>query len=436
MRSPKQILVVALALLMVTSGCALMNLVFPRPTPTPTAVVLHRLRPTFTPTPIPAAATASGQASEAGNQTPGQAQPPVLLSPEQPQPQAATAPPTELPTPTPQPPTPIPTPTRTPTPTSTPTPFALVALNGARARSGPGLNYDKLGVLSEGQELDILGRTETGDWWELCCLDDQVIWVYADLITVRGSAANIPVAIEIPPSPTPTATPTPVPYIVVKNPRVNVRTGPGTDFEIIGQAERGQRLEIIGRNYDSSWWQVCCIEGQQGWIIGRLVRIEGPAEAVALAAGLPTPTPTPTPTAVVLEPTPTPTAIAVFFMLAETTTYPFDGHDYFRVGAKVSDESGNPLGGYYLHVRNETTGQEWLSGISNGTAWTYSSPNPNAADFRQINVEFDTRGRSSAAGNSFAVWLVNGSGQQVSPVVRFAVEEGEFQWLYVVFQRR
>ncbi len=238
-----------------------------------------------------------------------------------------------------------------------------------------------------------------------------------------------------PPTATPTATAEPKPEVVVSNPRVNVRNGPGENFAVLGQVLQGQRLEIVGRDEELAWWQICCFEGQTGWVASEVVRAEGPLDTVALALDLPTPAPqaTPTPSAVAAAAASQPGQFP--FVLSEEITYPFD-QDYLRIGVKVNDADDTPLGGYYLRVVNETTGQQWLSPPSSSGPWRGTAPSASFADYRQANLLFDTRGKSPLAGNSFTFWLVDGAGRQVSPMVPYTQDADEFRWLYVVWTQQ
>jgi serine/threonine protein kinase len=103
---------------------------------------------------------------------------------------------------------------------------------------------------------------------------------------------------SLPPTPTPmlgaTCPPTSTwqtPQIVVDN-TYNVRAGPGTDYGRVGQVQAGQTLDIVAKNSEGTWWQVCCVDGQQVWIKASLVQVMGPTDAVPVAASIP-PTPTP-----------------------------------------------------------------------------------------------------------------------------------------------
>ena len=155
---------------------------------------------------------------------------------------------------------------------------------------------------------------------------------------------------------------------------------------------------------------------------------------MALSPDLPTATPTAPPTAEAAAVAATavpPIQIGEFPFSDASETFPFN-QDYFRVAAKVQDASGAPQDSYYLRIRNETTGQQWQSRRSSDR-WEPTAPNAAFADFREANVAFDTRGKAPLAQNAYALWLVDGRGQAVSPVLRYAQDDDELQWLYVVF---
>jgi hypothetical protein len=108
------------------------------------------------------------------------------------------------------------------------------------------------------------------------------------------------------PTPIDTPTPTPGPYALVVAPIVNVRSGPSVAYPIIGQVRQDERYDITGRNEAFTWWQICCIDGQQGWITTQLTAPGGAADTVPIVVPPDLP-PTPFPTATPID-TPLPTA--------------------------------------------------------------------------------------------------------------------------------
>lgn len=103
---------------------------------------------------------------------------------------------------------------------------------------------------------------------------------------------------------------------------LNVRSGPGTDYPVIGRLPEGQSVPITGRNSEGSWWQITFPLGsnEPGWISGsdQFSRASN-AEGVAVVPAPPRPTPAP-PTA-----TPTPALPVIqYFRVDRDTINPGD----------------------------------------------------------------------------------------------------------------
>jgi len=103
------------------------------------------------------------------------------------------------------------------------------------------------------------------------------------LTTIVSPAATVAI--------TPTVALAAAPRLIVEGDAVNVRSGPDTTFELVGAATQGQTFNLLAKNAQGDWWQVCCINDQPGWIYAELARVEN-AENVAVAADLPVAPPT------------------------------------------------------------------------------------------------------------------------------------------------
>lgn len=101
-------------------------------------------------------------------------------------------------------------------------------------------------------------------------------------------------------SATPTATPTIV-GIVQSMQRVNVREGPGVDYDSFTSLAAGAGVQIMGRDAAGEWLNIRMEDGTEGWIASRLIFIP------ETATPFPTLTPSPDLTALFLG-TPLPTA--------------------------------------------------------------------------------------------------------------------------------
>jgi len=154
-----------------------------------------------------------------------------------PAPSPTIAPPTIVPTPVPPRPTPVPslTPTLPPTatslpPTATPTPQKprVVADGDVNLRAGPSKVFPVIGRLAAGQEVDIVGRNDSGDWWQLVWSGQEQAWVAGTVVQVLGPIDTIAIAENIP---TPPPTPTPAPTVVPQPTATPKPAGP--DFQLI-----------------------------------------------------------------------------------------------------------------------------------------------------------------------------------------------------------
>lgn len=102
-------------------------------------------------------------------------------------------------------------------------------------------------------------------------------------------------------APTVTITPSNDALLTVTGESINIRSGPDTSFEAIGTAAQGETFPVLASSTQKDWWQVCCVNGQQGWIFGQLASVTN-ADKVAVAAEIPTPI-QPTPLPVAAQPT-------------------------------------------------------------------------------------------------------------------------------------
>lgn len=99
-------------------------------------------------------------------------------------------------------------------------------------------------------------------------------------------------------SPTPTPTPEGV-IITIQSAVQNVRTGPGLEYDVLGQMRQGEQAQVIGATADFSW-VVIQYRGQNGWLATYLLDVFGDRSGIPVILPPPTPTPLPataTPTA-------------------------------------------------------------------------------------------------------------------------------------------
>lgn len=109
--------------------------------------------------------------------------------------------------------------------------------------------------------------------------------------TERLTDADLPVVDTGVPVPTATATLSGV-YVTIQNNVQNVRTGPGLEYDVLGQMQQGETARVTGALVDFSW-VVIEYRGQQGWLATYLLDLVGDRSIIPVVQPPPTPTPRP-----------------------------------------------------------------------------------------------------------------------------------------------
>lgn len=90
-----------------------------------------------------------------------------------------------------------------------------------------------------------------------------------------------------------------------------VRSGPGTDYEVVGRLVYLEVRPIVGRAADSPWWLIEMPTGQRGWVADTVVSVQGYIAIVPIAVSPPIVGPDATPVSPTAgtpwNPTPLPT---------------------------------------------------------------------------------------------------------------------------------
>ncbi|OQY99917.1 MAG: hypothetical protein B6D41_00490 [Chloroflexi bacterium UTCFX4] len=148
----------------------------------------------------------------------------------------------------------------------------------------------------------------TGDVMQMRTADDQLA-----LIMTRKTIVDLPAPKPLTPMGRVTGTQ-----------NLNIRSGPGTNYPVIGAARYGDEGEIVGRNANGDWWAVAApsLPGGIGWVSADFVLATNAGNVPIIAA----PTPPPTRTPIPIPPTPTPmpqataTPVAVISFGADRTS--------------------------------------------------------------------------------------------------------------------
>jgi hypothetical protein len=130
---------------------------------------------------------------------------------------------------------------------------------------------------------------------------------------------------------------------------LNVRTGPGTNYDRIGVLLEGSTVGIIGRDSGSAWWQIPYVEAPDGkaWISAGFGTASN-TEGVPIVQAPPTPTPAEVaeaPTSPAPPPAPTPA-----FQFTPTGWYGDTNYGLTRFLGEIRDAAGNPVDGVFVRA--------------------------------------------------------------------------------------
>lgn len=117
-----------------------------------------------------------------------------------------------------------------------------VSSDSVNLRSGPGTNYDVKWEYGKGFPLQVV--TKKGDWVKVSDFEKDSGWIYKPLLSPQG-------------------------HMIVKvfknqNKKVNIRSGPGTKYRIVGKAYYGVVFQTIEQK--NGWARIKHDTGLVGWV--------------------------------------------------------------------------------------------------------------------------------------------------------------------------
>jgi uncharacterized protein YraI len=204
-------------------------------------------------------------------------------------------------------------------------------------RRGPDTSFETVGRLDAAQTVTVTGRLESGDWWQIEFepAPEGKGWVSAEVVDFFGDEDEVAI-VEPPTLPlveeadsaaeatgeaetdeatieeagetgpeaesslaTAEAVAEVLAAIRVPVGGVNVRSGPGLNFELLGRLEQDATAIVVARNDVGDWWQIEYEAGENGlgWVAGAVVDFNGDSDSLpvavdnSVAVGTPTPTP-------------------------------------------------------------------------------------------------------------------------------------------------
>ena len=122
--------------------------------------------------------------------------------------------------------------------------ITMVSVSGEKVnlRKGPSTRYPIIWELGKGFPLRVIGSK--GKWYKVSDFENDVGWIYKNLVSSK-------------------------PHLIVKvnknsKAQINIRSGPGTKYKVVGKAEYGVVFETLQRR--ESWVKVRHESGLTGWI--------------------------------------------------------------------------------------------------------------------------------------------------------------------------
>jgi len=148
--------------------------------------------------------------------------------------------------------------TTAPTPPSTQTKTVYVNTPGStlNVRSGAGTAYAIIGSLKHGEKITV--ADQSGDWYKL---------------TYNGKTGYISKAFTKSDNPvtTPSTPTSKTAYVNTPGMTLNVRSGPGTTYSILGTLKHGEKITVTDEN--SSWYKLT-YNGKTGYVSKSYVKDE------------------------------------------------------------------------------------------------------------------------------------------------------------------
>lgn len=116
----------------------------------------------------------------------------------------------------------------------------------ANIRSGPGTGYEVLWQVEKYTPMLFVDKDKTGKWYYIKDFEGTIGWINKDLMTKMDTVITKP-----------------------RDERCNIRSGPGTNNDVIFKAIKGVPFKVLERK--GNWIHLQHADGDKGWIHKNLV---------------------------------------------------------------------------------------------------------------------------------------------------------------------
>ncbi len=165
-------------------------------------------------------------------------------------------------------------------------PYGYVNTGALNLRTGPSTAYAVITTLNLGDSVGLLGRNHDGSWAYLRTPSNLFGWASTQYLITSIDVLSLPLAdtVTYPPSaplpgqpiappvlPTQPAGPPPLqPSVpgtaIVTTGKLNVRYGPGINYDVITTVDEGTYVLLVGRNLSGTWVKIQLPNGTIGWV--------------------------------------------------------------------------------------------------------------------------------------------------------------------------
>ncbi|MEA3334535.1 MAG: SH3 domain-containing protein [Chloroflexota bacterium] len=181
--------------------------------------------------------------------------------------------------------------------------LAIVRARGATMHESPG--GEVLETLPRGTVLWAIGRSEDASWVSVVVPDGLSGWVQTDELVVfaveylpvtSDYAAGFSGGVDAqsPDDPTVTSSTSEAvssgadklsmdATVTTASQRLNVRSGPGTGYPVIGRLAPSEAVAALGRNVDADWIQVALQDDGFGWASAAFLEVDGEVDALPVS---------------------------------------------------------------------------------------------------------------------------------------------------------
>jgi N-acetylmuramoyl-L-alanine amidase len=137
--------------------------------------------------------------------------------------------------------------------------LGTITVDGLRIRNGPGLNFQTIGHLNNGIQVQVVEKNE--NWIKISSSEIEG-WVSSEFVNVKNGQAS---------SQNTESTPSNRQSAIITVDSLNVRNAASLQSNIIGKLQKGERIEIVSSTKE---WIEFNFQGQNAWISSQFAALE------------------------------------------------------------------------------------------------------------------------------------------------------------------